>query len=217
MTVSTFLVCLIQQAPFLQSSDFPQESFSQKSFCWTCICILYTFSEETDDTGEWSYDEWLAFYKAALQDAQKKASVCIAPSNGSALRTPLAKGIPIPEDTPPRVPLPTSKIALTAAKRMEAELRKTEKKVKSCGSQVSGQEKSKEAKPPKEQAPSKQKGKHPRKPNQGPVQDTFRQFMSTCKAQGHSHAKSLKRWKRSTERAQLIANMSPAERRRRRF
>lgn len=74
-----------------------------------------------------------------------------------------------------------------------------------------GAERLKKKKPPAKPA------KQPRKPNDGPVMHTYRQFMAKCKGLGFSHSKSLKKWKKSEERAELIGNMSESERKRRRF
>lgn len=132
--------------------------------------------------------------------------------------TPLAKPLPVPKHTPPPPPRPTAKLQLAAAKRMQAELNKVEKKKKkdkregACGKPAEGNQVSEAG-----EASGSKQSKKKRKAHDGPVMHAYREFIADCRQGGLSFRQSVEAWKDSLERARLISQMSEGERKRRRF
>lgn len=115
-----------------------------------------------------------------------------------------------PSLTPPPVPVPYRKTQLTAAKRLEKDLKNSGSKANAKAAKAEQAAKGKKAKKAKE-------AKKAKKPCQGPMAEAMGAFVTAAKAAGYSHIQSLRLWKLSPERAQIVEGMSESERKRRRY
>lgn len=124
-----------------------------------------------------------------------------------------------PSLTPPPVPVPYRKTQLTAAKRLEKDLKNSGSKANAKAAKAEQAAKGKKAKKAKEakEAKKAKEAKPAKKPCQGPMAEAMGAFVTAAKAAGYSHIQSLRLWKLSPERAQIVEGMSESERKRRRY
>lgn len=130
--------------------------------------------------------------------------------------------------TPPCLPKPMAKKQLLAAKRLEKELKvakhgQSQPKGSESGASVEkpkkGEKQNKEEKPKKvvKEPKNEKKPKKKRRPNDGPMEECMKEYIAVCRDGGYSYAEARTMWTASDERRAIIASMTEAERRRRRF
>ena len=128
-----------------------------------------------------------------------------------------------PKDTPDKIPKPLAKVQLAADKRMQQKIARI-KKAGNPAEEPSTHEAACPAKPKSEDsAPKKAKEKASKKPekkrdmSQGPMQKAMAKFFSAKRSEGMVYKDIQQAWRKSASRAKIIAKMSPAERKKRRF
>ena len=197
--------------------------------------------EEFAETAGWSFNDWLLEYTAAQQQAWafntwvsesqegKPQAVTQAAYCPDIRSTPEARMLEVPEHTPCKLPLPTAKTQLVAAKKMESKLKQQAAQEAKKASNGKGDAKSldkasKTPTPPKKDPKTHSKtekgngkAKNPDRNNQGPVIQAYKAFMEAQKKKNVPHAEALQLWKESKERAKILQGMSESERKRRRF
>lgn len=128
--------------------------------------------------------------------------------------------------TPPCVPVPTSKKALMASKRLEKELKsaklslpdETEEggssKLRKGSVRVKPSGKVDEKPSGKGEKPKPSKT---RKAHDGPMTSAMKLFIQEMMNAGKTYRKAQKKWLKSAERASIVASVSQSERQRRRY
>ena len=130
--------------------------------------------------------------------------------------------LPTPE---PVVPEPCRKLALTAAKRLEKELKAHGAKPKAKAAQPVKEPQNAKAKSAAKakKEDKKQKGKKEDKKNgkrgkaSGPMAEAMKAFHQAKKAEGFTYSEAQGLWKTSAERQAIVQTMSDAEKKRRRY
>ena len=129
-------------------------------------------------------------------------------------------------NTPEKIPKPLAKVQLAADKRMQLKIARMKKagrnpeetstqKGKCPAKPSSDGSNSKPAKSSKSKDLKKTKAK--RDMSKGPMQAAMAKFFSKKRSEGLPYKDIQQAWLKSASRAKIVANMSPAERKKRRF
>ena len=113
------------------------------------------------------------------------------------------------------IPEPMKKTQVAAAKRLQKELAEKTKKEKPVPKKEKKPEKKTKTTKKKPQAKKQKKSQDPK--STGPLSLALKAFMAQKKSDGFSHKESLKLWKVSAERMEIVGKMSESERKRRRY